>query len=199
MEKDTNMPYKKASPVMKNIARMVFFSTLRRNKILRQFREDKAALPYKLLIFRRMRSCVMPVIIALFVASCASDQYEGDDLSNRIGFDSQSVPQAAPRTAPDYYYRQNNQNAANPYGNYNSQTATPYQYQQPYPQQYYVAPPYVAAPYQVHPGGSSRFYSNPYAMQPPQYYPQYDSDQYYVPPIANSGVEPSQQFNKRSF
>lgn len=137
-------------------------------------------------------------VFTIFLFACSSNQ-NSQDLVNRIGFDSQSNPQVPPqsRTASDYYYRQSGQNAANPYGNYSSQTATPYQYQQPYPPQYYVAPPYVAAPYQVYPGGGSRLYSNPYAVPPPQYYPQYDSDQYYVPPMANSGVEPPSTFNNR--
>jgi len=68
-------------------------------------------------------------------------------------------------------------------------------YQQPVyqqPQQYYQQPAPYYSPYQnVAPG--SRFYSNPYAIPPAQYSsPQYDSDQYYVPPTSYENIERQQ-------
>lgn len=113
-------------------------------------------------------------------------------LYDKPGFDSGTTPKehnpnGMVKATPDYYYRQQN-----PYG------APPQQYQQQ-PQQQYAPPPpqqyqqvpYPASPYgqQVPPG--SRYYSNPYAIPPSQqHYPNYDADQYYVPPAYFNNVEP---------
>jgi len=143
------------------------------------------------------KSCLFGLLITQ--VSCFSSDYEAKDLTNRMGFDNGSaVVQPPVKTSQDYYYRQGNGGGApnnpNPYGAYNSQTNTPYQYPQ---QQYYAPSPYVAAPYQVYPGTSSRSYSNPYAIPPSQYYPQYDADQYYIPPNSVGADENRQQFNNR--
>lgn len=105
-------------------------------------------------------SKLLSVFVLLFVFACSStDPY----LYDRTGFDYGTRPVVAPnpsapvRVAPDYYYRQ--------------PTYPQYQqpYQQPYPQQGYGA-------------GGSRYYSNPYAFPAQPAYPNYDADQYYVPP-----------------
>jgi hypothetical protein len=112
------------------------------------------------------------VIFTVLCFSCASD--EEPYLYDRYGFD--------PGTRPDSnsnYYRQP---------------------QPSYPQQYSPAPPYPvpaqpynANPYQVYPSPGSRFYGNPYAIPPSSYYPpQYDVDQYYVPPTYGYGIENQQ-------
>ncbi|OFW80280.1 MAG: hypothetical protein A2887_06080 [Alphaproteobacteria bacterium RIFCSPLOWO2_01_FULL_40_26] len=125
--------------------------------------------------------------VSFFLLSCsAKNQYP--HLYDKTGFDQGGRPQennpnTPTRIAPDYYYRQSPQ-AHIP-------QAMPPQYQQPYQQ-----PPYPQVPYQHPYSGSpyttpgSRFYSNPYAIPPSPYYPQYDADQYYVPPAYQYGIEP---------
>lgn len=87
-----------------------------------------------------------------------------------------------------YYYPQ-----APQYSNQGYVAQPPYQqqYQQAYPPQQIPYQQYQV-PYQQ-PG--SRFYSNPYAIPPAQYYQNYDSDQYYVPPTYSNAVEPQQDHN----
>ena len=79
------------------------------------------------------------------------------------------------------------------YGNQGYVPAQPrYQQQQPYYQQqqpYYQQQQY-RSPYQQNVVPGSRFYSNPYAIPPSTQYPQYDADQYYVPPTYYQNVEP---------
>ncbi len=104
--------------------------------------------------------------------SCSQPQ----SIYDRTGFDpgtapSQNGPNSVQKVAPDYYYRQQQNSYQQPIAQ------APYQYPQPTYQQ-----PYAATPYQVYPNPASRFYSNPYAIPPSSYYPQYDADQYYVPP-----------------
>ena len=134
------------------------------------------------------------------LSSCASDKYDNEALYNSVGFDQGSVPGSGmgqQKIAPDYFYRQaqggmgapmQQGGALPPYPQYQQ----PYQSQQPYqpPQQYYPQT-YGSAPYQVYPNAGSRFYSNPYAIPPSPYYPQYDVDQYYVPPTYSYGMEQS--------
>jgi hypothetical protein len=139
--------------------------------------------------------------------NCQSDPY----LYDKVGFDSGTRPVAekpnpsAPgHIAPDYYYRQTQQAYSSPQG-YAPQSS----YQQPasyYPQQQqYQAPaPYYQTPQQYQqqpyygPQGGSRFYSNPYAIPPSNYYPNYDADQYYVPPAYIQNNEPVQQASDRT-
>ena len=127
------------------------------------------------------------IVVMMQLSSCSSEPY----LYDRPGFEAGGVPPQAQgiegqnRVAPDYYYRQ--------------QGGYPYQggqqnYQYPpmqYPNQGYQQPIQYGSPYQVYPSAGSRYYSNPYAIPPSPYYPQYDADQYYVPP-AYYGVENQQ-------
>jgi hypothetical protein len=137
-----------------------------------------------------VQKLILKIVVAgifFFVVSCKSDPY----LYDRPGFDKGNSPpkqyQQNPespvtRVAPDYYYRQQ---GYPPQG-----YAAPAPAQQPYyypPQQAAPAPYYppqgaYVPPYQSTPG--SRFYSNPYAIPPSAQYPNYDVDQYYVPPTS---------------
>lgn len=117
--------------------------------------------------------------ILSFQISCSSSPY----LYDKTGFDPQTAVQNPPdpngpvRVAPDYYYRQ----PAYPQAYYYPPQPQPQQ-QQPYMQQGYAPQPYPAQ-------AGSRFYSNPYAFQPNGYYPNYDADQYYVPPAYYNNIE----------
>ena len=139
------------------------------------------------------------------LSSCVSDKYDNDNLDNSVGFDQGSMPmQGQQKVAPDYFYRQA-QGAmgggtypqgggapAYPQQQYQlPQQQYPPQYQQQPQQQYYPQTYGTVAPYQVYPNAGSRFYSNPYAIPPSPYYPQYDVDQYYVPPTYSYGMEQS--------
>lgn len=111
------------------------------------------------------RATLIAVSATLLLASCNTyDPY----LYDRPGFDygTRPVVQGNPnnpvRVAPDYYYRQ--------------PAVRPNQYYQQRQQQYQ---PYNNYGYS---GGGSRYYSNPYALPPNGAYPNYDADQYYVPP-----------------
>ncbi|MES2961774.1 MAG: hypothetical protein V4694_05260 [Pseudomonadota bacterium] len=135
--------------------------------------------------------------------NCKSDPY----LYDKAGFDSgarpaveKPNPSAPAHIAPDYYYRQPPAYSAPqgyaPQASYQPQQPAPYyppqqQYQAPAP---YYQPPqqYQQQPYYT-PQGGSRFYSNPYAIPPANYYPNYDADQYYVPPAYIQNTEPVQQ------
>jgi hypothetical protein len=121
--------------------------------------------------------------IMLLTISCSKEK---PYLYDKTGFDPGEQPQnsgqngSINKIAPDYYYRQP------AYSNY-QYPPQPQAYQQPYypPAQQYQQPnPYYYQPQnyqpQVIPG--SRFYSNPYAIPPSSRYPNYDADQYYVPP-----------------
>lgn len=129
---------------------------------------------------------------ALFLSSCSRDKYDNETLYNSVGFDQGSLPNGGAgqqKIAPDYFYRQA-QGAMG--GGYQGQGGGyPPQYQQQMPQQQYYPPNYASPPYQVYPNAGSRFYSNPYAIPPSPYYPQYDVDQYYVPPTYSYGMEQS--------
>ena len=140
-------------------------------------------------------------------SSCSSDKYDNDSLYSSVGFEQGSMPmQGQQKVAPDYFYRQ--AQGAMGGGAYPQGGGAPaypqQQYQQPqqppqYPpqyqpqpqQQYYPQTYGTVAPYQVYPNAGSRFYSNPYAIPPSPYYPQYDVDQYYVPPTYSYGIEQS--------
>ena len=105
------------------------------------------------------------------VISCAPTPRTEIDATQRYGGGGTTIPQ---------------------YGNQGYVPPAP-RYQKPYYQQnpYYHTPqPQYRSPYQrgVVPG--SRFYSNPYAIPPSNQYPQYDADQYYVPPTYYQNVEP---------
>ncbi len=128
--------------------------------------------------------------------NCTSEPF----LYDKTGFEKGdrpniSDPEAPVKIAPDYYYRQPNyaqQGAPNPY----SQQFQAMPYQQPYynpqpPQAYYYPPMPAYNPYGNY--GGSRFYSNPYAIIPPNQYPNYDADQYYVPPASHNNIEPQQR------
>jgi len=137
------------------------------------------------------------------LSSCSSDKYDNDNLYNSVGFDQGSLPMAGQqKIAPDYFYRQaqgamgagaypqGGQAPSYPQQQFQPQPQYPPQYQ-PQPQQYYPQTYGTVAPYQVYPNAGSRFYSNPYAIPPSPYYPQYDVDQYYVPPTYSYGMEQS--------
>lgn len=128
----------------------------------------------------------------VFLSSCSRDKYDNETLYNSVGFDQGSMPNAGSgqqKIAPDYFYRQAQGGMG---GGYQGQGGGyPPQYQQQMPQQQYYPPNYASPPYQVYPNAGSRFYSNPYAIPPSPYYPQYDVDQYYVPPTYSYGMEQS--------
>ncbi|MBP7709553.1 MAG: hypothetical protein KA100_00600 [Rickettsiales bacterium] len=108
--------------------------------------------------------------------SCSSERYE-----------DYSTPAQSPIPTPvqnssQYYYGQ-------------PQYQRPYQQPSPYyypPQQPSYYPP--ATPYSQQ--GGSRYYSNPYAIPPSTQYPNYDADQYYVPPTYYNNVETLPQKNQ---
>jgi len=119
------------------------------------------------------------LMISMLLASCSSrDPY----LYDRPGFDADSRPVVLPnptapnRLPPDYYNQQQN---------YYSSPPAPY-YQQPQYQQ----PAYRggSSAYPQQPKYGSSYYSNPYAMPSPQY----DGDQYYVPPTYYNNTDPYQ-------
>ena len=144
------------------------------------------------------------VFCLAILSSCSSDKYDNDNLYSSVGFDQGSLPMAGQqKIAPDYFYRQaqgamgaggypqGGQAPAYPQQQYQAQPQYPQQQYQPQPQQYYPQTYGSVAPYQVYPNAGSRFYSNPYAIPPSPYYPQYDVDQYYVPPTYSYGMEQS--------
>jgi hypothetical protein len=157
------------------------------------------------------------LVIFLFLniinlSSCAHDKYDNETLYNSVGFDQGSLPMTGQqKIAPDYFYRQaqgamggnipqqGGQAPAYPQQQYQQrpQYQQPPQYQ-PQPPQYYPQTYGTVAPYQVYPNAGSRFYSNPYAIPPSPYYPQYDVDQYYVPPTYSYGMEQSGAPSNRS-
>jgi hypothetical protein len=133
----------------------------------------------------------------VFLSSCSRDKYDNETLYNSVGFDQGSMPNQGSgqqKIAPDYFYRQAQGGMGGGYqgqgGGVMPNPGYPPQYQQQMPQQYYP-PNYSSPPYQVYPNAGSRFYSNPYAIPPSPYYPQYDVDQYYVPPTYSYGMEQS--------
>ena len=134
----------------------------------------------------------------VFLSSCSRDKYDNETLYNSVGFDQGSMPNSGAgqqKIAPDYFYRQAQGGmggGAMPNPGYQPQ------YQQQMPQQQYYPPNYASPPYQVYPNAGSRFYSNPYAIPPSPYYPQYDVDQYYVPPTYSYGMEQSGSPSNRS-
>ena len=151
-----------------------------------------------LIIINFQRFVALAFLCLLF--NCKSDPY----LYDKAGFDSgtrpvveKPNPSAPGHIAPDYYYRQP-QVYSSPQG-YTSPPASYYQQQQQYqaPAPYYQPPQqYQQQPYYT-PQGGSRFYSNPYAIPPSNYYPNYDADQYYVPPAYIQNNEPVQQVPDR--
>jgi hypothetical protein len=141
----------------------------------------------------------LAIFCLALIFACKSDPY----LYDNIGFDKGRRPESAQsqglpaRTAPDYYNRQQYP-AQQQYYPPQAQQYAP-QGQMPYavpqampPQQYYYPQPSYAQPGypQMVPG--SRFYSNPYAVPPSNYYSYYDADQYYVPPYYQNNIEPQQ-------
>jgi hypothetical protein len=141
------------------------------------------------------------------LSSCSHDKYDNENLYNSVGFDQGSLPMPGQqKIAPDYFYRQaQGAMGGGAYPQGGQAPAYPQQQFQPQPQQQYQQPPQyppqpqqyypqtygTVAPYQVYPNAGSRFYSNPYAIPPSPYYPQYDVDQYYVPPTYSYGMEQS--------
>ena len=131
--------------------------------------------------------CFLPLIF-----SCTSSEH----LYDRPGFDPGTIPKEATndglsKIAPDYYYHQPAPYQPQPY--YSPQTpqayAPPQVAYQPQPQYYYPPQNYQPQGQQ----GGSRFYSNPYAIPPATQYPNYDADQYYVPPAYVNNIEPFTQ------
>lgn len=128
--------------------------------------------------------------LLMILAACkaGNDTY----LYDKSGFDSgrrptdvQQNPEGINRVAPDYYYRQ-----AAPQDSYGQVPVQGYA-----PQANYQQPPRVTPVYSA---GGSRYYSNPYAMPPSNQYPNYDVDQYYIPPTYYNNVEPQSQIRQVS-
>jgi hypothetical protein len=163
----------------------IIFFTMLKNKLIDNKYNNlliNTNLSYFLL---KTTSLIFLGFFLLNLTGCYSDPY----LYDRAGFEPGTTPSQDPgmsgsqnRVAPDYYYRQ-------PQG-YNNQGGQPYPSQNYQYQNQYQQPQY-GSPYQVYPAPGSRYYSNPYAIPASPYYPQYDADQYYVPP-AYYGVENQQ-------
>ncbi len=162
---------------------MIFFTMLKNKLIANKYNNllINTNLSYFLL---KTTSLIFLGFFLLSVTGCYSDPY----LYDRAGFEPGTTPSqdqningSQNRVAPDYYYRQQQglSQGGQPYPPQN------YQYQNQYQQ------PQYGSPYQVYPTPGSRYYSNPYAIPASPYYPQYDADQYYVPP-AYYGVENQQ-------
>ena len=196
---------------------MLFHSNMLRHfmtQINIMFRQPTTITPRQFKILQRVVNIKNRFILFLFLllnfaslSNCASDKYDNDNLYSSVGFDQGSMPmQGQQKVTPDYFYRQ--AQGAMGGGAYPQGGGAPaypqQQYQQPqqppqYPpqyqpqpqQQYYPQTYGTVSPYQVYPNAGSRFYSNPYAIPPSPYYPQYDVDQYYVPPTYSYGMEQS--------
>lgn len=141
-----------------------------------------------------LRQFAFLIISAVFLLSCSSEEH----LYDKVGFDPGAAPNAAQygnprinRTAPDYYYR--------------AAPTVPQGYNAP--QQYYAPPPAYAYPQQQQPYvpqyqqvPASRYYSNPYEIPaaPYGYQQAYDADQYYTPPSAYYGAEPTQNGERQA-
>ncbi len=150
---------------------------------------------------KALKSKLIIFCLFLLACSCSSEPF----LYDKPGFDAgtrpnEKNPDSPVTIAPDYYYRQPSYNQQN----YTSQQPVQYQQQMPYqqPQYYYPQQPVYYHPYPpvMAPGynnygntGGSRFYSNPYAIPASAQYPNYDADQYYVPPTYYQNVEPQNQ------
>jgi hypothetical protein len=155
------------------------------------------------------KACFQIFIAGFFclLFACKSDDpYLYDKVGFSAGTRPENVenPNAPAHVAPDYYYRQptgypqqGSPQAIAPQTT-TPQTAQtippqagyptlPYQYQQPY------YPPQYQGSYYSQAAPGSRFYSNPYALPPSNYYPTYDADQYYVPPAYYQNTEPQSQ------
>ncbi len=133
--------------------------------------------------------------------NCESDPY----LYDKAGFDSgtrpvveKPNPSAPSYITPDYYRQPQAYSPPQiyaPQASYQKQPASYY----PQQQQYQAPAPYYQPPQQYQqqpnygPQARSRSYSNPYAIPPSNYYPNYDADQYYVPPAYIQNNEPIQQ------
>jgi hypothetical protein len=131
--------------------------------------------------------------ILLAASSCAGDGYDQ--------FLDQS--QGAPQNTNQNFYNQQPS-----YGHSAPPSYSPYQQQVPQYQQrtpqyqqapvapnpyYYQQPSYAPQTPSYQQGGGSRYYSNPYAIPSSTRYPNYDADQYYVPPSGYNNVEPPSQ------
>lgn len=168
--------------VLSVIVLAIFFLILAKNKLIVNNHHNLSIITNLSQFLFKILSFIFFGFFLLTTTGCYSDPYMYD----RAGFESGTTPNQDPsmsgsqnRVAPDYYYRQ-------PQG-YNNQGGQPYP-----PQNYqYQQPPQYGSPYQVYPAPGSRYYSNPYAIPASPYYPQYDADQYYVPP-AYYGVENQQ-------
>jgi len=150
----------------------------------------------------------MLACLLILLSSCSRDKYDNEVLYNSVGFDPGSGPNQL-KVTPDYFYRQAQSMMPNGGQNMPPQNMPPQMAgqgapqgmsaPQGMPQQYsapYYPPSYSSPPYQVYPNAGSRFYSNPYAIPPSPYYPQYDADQYYVPPTYSYGMEQSGAIRK---
>ena len=87
----------------------------------------------------------------------------------------------------------NNYSGQNPYANSNGQA--------PRRDGYYYAPSPQQngqQPYNQYQTPASRYYSNPYANPPQNYYPYYDGDQYYAPPASYGSTDYYRPSNKAS-
>ncbi len=156
----------------------------------------------KLFYTKKTSLFLVSFLIIFLTISCSKEE---PYLYDKTGFDPgeqpkvSNQPSSINKVAPDYYYRQP------AYSNY-QYPPQPQFYQQPYyvPLQQYQQPnPYYYQPYppqnyqpQVVPG--SRFYSNPYAIPPSTRYPNYDADQYYVPPTQYKNTSEAIQVSQPS-
>lgn len=165
-----------------------------------------------------LRDFLFLLISCAALFSCSKSNFLYDKVGFDAGtMPADKNPNNPVKVAPDYYYRQQgnyqpNQNM--PYQQQYQQQPQQQMQQQPPPQQmqqqqapqpqtqqYQQQTSYVQMPYQQPqqhqyappvyqaPQPGSRFYSNPYAIPPSPYYPNYDADQYYVPPAYYNGLE----------
>ena len=182
------------------IFRQLIIITLKAIKTLYKIPQLATNIKIKTKVFI-VKFCYLFLFFNLAIlSSCSRDKYDNEALYNSVGFDQGSLPMSGSgqqKIAPDYFYRQGQGGAmggAMQQGGIPAQYPPQYQPQQQYqpqPQQQYYPQTYGSAPYQVYPNAGSRFYSNPYAIPPSPYYPQYDVDQYYVPPTYSYGMEQS--------
>jgi hypothetical protein len=112
---------------------------------------------------------ILFILIEIFVVSCSVEPDYIDNSAQQRNQQYNQQPQYQQPSAPPNQYYQSPQYA-------------------PVPQQQYYQSQQV--PYSYGGAPASRFYSNPYDVQPMQQYrPYYDADQYYVPPTKYNNVE----------
>ncbi len=146
-------------------------------------------LPQELILKSFLRFLAFCALLLAF--SCAGDGY--DQFLDQ--------PQVAPQNTNQNFYNQQpsyGHSAPPSYNPYRQQApayqqAPQYQQAPTAPNPYYYQQPRYNQPAPSYQQGGSRYYSNPYAIPPSAGYPNYDADQYYVPPSNYNNVEPASQ------